>query len=165
MDQLETTKVLSLTPLYTAKMSSDSVSGRNIRVASVQAAPVSYNLHETLKKVHKLAREAQEGGAQLVVFPEAFVSAYPRHLGFQIGSRSPEDRKWYKRYVQVCERNPVPRFELNMQSSVLVPPPNFREASIESVLEKDDQYYAYRFLSQLTNSLAVVSLRYLSSVI
>lgn len=95
-----------LTPLYTATdsttMSSEPESGRIIRVASVQAAPVSYDLQETLKKVNKLAREAQEQGAQLVVFPEAFVSAYPRHLGFQIGSRSPEDRVWYKRYVQVC---------------------------------------------------------------
>jgi nitrilase len=34
----------------------------------------------TLKKVHALAREAARQGAQLVLFPDAFISAYPPGL-------------------------------------------------------------------------------------
>jgi predicted amidohydrolase len=71
------------------------------KVAAVQIASVAYDLIATLDKVQKWAQEAAEAGAELVVFPEALVSAYPRKLGFQIGARSPEDRVWYKRYLQV----------------------------------------------------------------
>lgn len=77
-----------------------------VRVAAVQAAPVALDLHATLRKVEDLATRAAQPadgspGAQLVLFPEAFCSAYPRHLGFVIGSRTDENREWYKRYVQV----------------------------------------------------------------
>lgn len=72
-------------------------------VAAVQAAPVAFDLIATLDKVSHWTKQAVEGDIKpdLVVFPEAFVSAYPRLLGFQIGARSTEDRLWYKRYLQV----------------------------------------------------------------
>jgi len=47
------------------------------------------------------ALSARENGAEIVVLPEAFLSAYPRHLDFRIGSRTPESREWYGRYVRV----------------------------------------------------------------
>jgi nitrilase len=70
------------------------------KVAVVQAAPVVFDRERTLKKVHALAAQAADQGARLVVFPEAFVSAYPRGLDFGavIGSRSEEGREQFRRY-------------------------------------------------------------------
>ncbi|KAK43534.1 MULTISPECIES: carbon-nitrogen hydrolase family protein [Burkholderiaceae] len=73
---------------------------KNRRVAVVQAAPVSFNLPESLAKVRDLTENAARQGAQLVVFPEAFLSAYPRGITFNtvVGHRDPEGREWYRRY-------------------------------------------------------------------
>ena len=58
--------------------------------AVVQAAPIAFDLDATLDKVARLASEAAGRGARLVVFPEAFVSCYPRGLDFGtvIGART-----------------------------------------------------------------------------
>jgi nitrilase len=47
------------------------------RVAIVQKAPVFLNRAETLKKAVLAVGEAAKGGAQLIVFPEAFIPGYP----------------------------------------------------------------------------------------
>jgi nitrilase len=71
-----------------------------IKVAVVQAAPVVFDRKRTLEKIEALAREAARGGAQLVLFPEAFVSGYPRGLDFGsvVGSRSDKGREDFRRY-------------------------------------------------------------------
>jgi nitrilase len=71
-----------------------------VRVAVVQAAPVSFDLDRTLARVRDLTAEAAGRGARLVLFPEAFVSAYPRGMSFGavVGSRTPEGREWFRRY-------------------------------------------------------------------
>ena len=71
-----------------------------VRVAVVQSAPVAFDREFTLAKVRQLTQQAAARGAKLVVFPEAFVSAYPRGMTFGavIGDRSPEGRDWYRRY-------------------------------------------------------------------
>jgi nitrilase len=48
-----------------------------VRVACVQAEPVILDRARTLDKLAALTAEAKAGGAQLVVFPETFVPAYP----------------------------------------------------------------------------------------
>jgi nitrilase len=53
-----------------------------VRAAVVQAGPVAFDRERTLEKVECLTAEAAGQGAQLVVFPEAFVSAYPRGITF-----------------------------------------------------------------------------------
>jgi len=53
-----------------------------IGAAVVQAAPIAFDRERTLEKVRALTGDAASQGAQLVVFPEAFVSAYPRGLSF-----------------------------------------------------------------------------------
>jgi nitrilase len=70
------------------------------RAAVVQAAPVAFDLDATLDKVDRLAAEAAAKGASLVVFPEAFVSCYPRGLDFGtvVGTRTAEGRSWFRRY-------------------------------------------------------------------
>src|SRR5215470_9189605 len=70
------------------------------KVAVVQAASVAFDRERTLDKVHALASEAARGRARLVLFPEAFVSAYPRGLDFGavVGSRTEEGRRDFQRY-------------------------------------------------------------------
>ncbi len=73
---------------------------KTFRAAVVQAAPVVFDLEATLDKLEEFARRAAQDGADLAVFPEAFVSAYPQGLDFgaRIGMRSPEGRDDFLRY-------------------------------------------------------------------
>jgi nitrilase len=48
-----------------------------VKVACVQAEPVVLDLEATLDKLESLVAEAAGEGAELVVFPETFVSVYP----------------------------------------------------------------------------------------
>jgi nitrilase len=70
------------------------------KVAVVQAAPVVFDRERTLQKVAKLAAEAAGKGARLVLFPEAFVSGYPKGLDFGavVGSRTEAGRADFQRY-------------------------------------------------------------------
>jgi predicted amidohydrolase len=75
-----------------------------VHAAVVQAAPVAFELEATLAKVESLAAMAAEGGVDLIVFPEAFVSCYPRGVTFGalVGFRSTEGRALYRRYWNSC---------------------------------------------------------------
>jgi nitrilase len=68
--------------------------------AVVQAAPVAFDVARTIDKLRALCADAARAGARLAVFPEAFVSAYPRGLDFgaRVGSRTPEGREMFRRY-------------------------------------------------------------------
>jgi nitrilase len=83
---------------------------RTVKVAVVQAAPVAFNRERTLEKVHALTDQAARMGAQLVLFPEAFVSAYPRGLDFGavVGGRSDEGREDFRRYWESSVDVPGP---------------------------------------------------------
>ncbi|KQV37001.1 carbon-nitrogen hydrolase family protein [Rhizobium sp. Root1204] len=50
---------------------------RKIKAAAVQAAPVYMNLSASIDKVEGLVEEAARNGAELVAFPETFLSGYP----------------------------------------------------------------------------------------
>ena len=78
--------------------------------AVVQAAPVLFDLEATLDKTEKLVKEAAGQGAKLILFPEAFVSAYPRGLSFGtvVGSRSEEGRETWLRYWNSAIEVPGP---------------------------------------------------------
>ena len=78
--------------------------------AVVQAAPVAFDRDRTLEKVRALAGDAAGQGAQLVLFPEAFVSAYPRGMDFGsvIGARSDEGREAFRRYWESSVDVPGP---------------------------------------------------------
>src|SRR6202171_5054420 len=83
------------------------------KAAVVQAAPVVFDRERTLKKVQALVAEAARQGARLVVFPEAFVSAYPRGLDFGavVGSRSDEGREDFRRYWESSVDVPGPAMD------------------------------------------------------
>ncbi len=68
--------------------------------AVVQAGPVVFDVPRTLDKLRDLTADAARRGARLAVFPEAFVSAYPKGLDFgvRLGSRTPEGREEFRRY-------------------------------------------------------------------
>jgi nitrilase len=70
------------------------------KAAVVQAAAVGFDLEAGLGKVARLAGEAGDGGAQLAVFPEAFLPGYPRGITFGsvVGDRTPEGRDHFRRY-------------------------------------------------------------------
>ena len=68
---------------------------KSVKIAAVQAAPVAFNLVESLKKVEQFTTKAAAQGADLVAFPEAFLSAYPWRYAFDatIGTREPRGMK------------------------------------------------------------------------
>src|SRR5258708_13313482 len=70
------------------------------KVAVVQASPVGFDRERTLEKLSTLAGEAAQKGARIVLFPEAFVSGYPRGLDFGavVGSRTDAGREDFRRY-------------------------------------------------------------------
>jgi nitrilase len=77
-----------------------SADAQRFKVAVVQAASVAFERERTLEKVRSLAGDAARQGARLVLFPEAFVSAYPRGLDFGavVGSRTEKGREDFRRY-------------------------------------------------------------------
>jgi nitrilase len=81
-----------------------------VRAAVVQAAPIAFDRERTLEKVRALAAQAAQQGAQLAVFPEAFVSAYPRGLNFGavVGDRTAEGREQYRLYWESSVDVPGP---------------------------------------------------------
>jgi nitrilase len=84
-----------------------------VKVAVVQAAPILFDRETTLRKACRLIQEAADGGAELVLFPEAFIPAYPRGLSFGmvVGSRKPEGRHLWQTYWEGAVEIPSPATE------------------------------------------------------
>ncbi|MCF8034999.1 MAG: carbon-nitrogen hydrolase family protein [Desulfarculaceae bacterium] len=84
-----------------------------VTVAVVQDSPVVFDLDATLAKVAVKTAEAAATGAELVLFPEAFVSAYPKGLDFgaRMGMRLPEGRRDFRRYFESSVQAPGPATE------------------------------------------------------
>src|SRR4051812_33516814 len=80
------------------------------RAAVVQAASVAFDRDRTLQKLERLAGEATRQGAQLAVFPEAFVSGYPKGMDFGavVGRRTREGRDQFRRYFESAVAVPGP---------------------------------------------------------
>ena len=84
------------------------------RAAVVQATPVVFDRERTLEKVCALLDDAARQQAQLVVFPEAFIPAYPKGLDFgaRVGLRLPEGREDFRRYWDSAVDVPGPATEV-----------------------------------------------------
>ncbi|KAF2637741.1 carbon-nitrogen hydrolase [Massarina eburnea CBS 473.64] len=84
-----------------------------VKVAAVQAAPVCFDLEKSLERVSHFTAEASKAGADLVVFPEAFLSAYPWRYSFDttIGAREPRGRQWYAKYYKSAIAVKSPEFD------------------------------------------------------
>ena len=85
----------------------------SVQVAVVQASPVLFDHDATVDKTCQLIDEAALQGAQLILFPEAFIPCYPRGLSFGmvVGSRSPEGRALWQRYWENSVEVPGPATE------------------------------------------------------
>ena len=73
---------------------------RTVRATVVQAASAAFDRERSLDRVAELTAQAAADGAELVVFPEAFVGGYPKQADFgaRVGVRSAEGREWFRRY-------------------------------------------------------------------
>jgi nitrilase len=82
--------------------------------ACVQAAPVAFDVQRTLEKVRDLAADAARLGSKLILFPEAFISAYPRGAGFGtvVGMRNDEGRELFRRYHESSIDVPGPAVDM-----------------------------------------------------
>lgn len=72
------------------------------KVAVVQAGSIVMNKEKCINKAVKLIKAAGDQGANLIVFPEAFIPAYPRGMSFGtvVGSRSDSGRNDFLRYAK-----------------------------------------------------------------
>ncbi len=85
--------------------------GQPFRAAVVQDAPAAFDRDASLARALQLAAQAAAQGAQLVVFPEAFLSGYPKGLDFgaRVGMRSPAGRDLFRRYYESALEVPGPQ--------------------------------------------------------
>lgn len=110
-----------------------------VKVAVVQAASILFGREATVDKACRLIHDAASSGAQLLLFPEAFIPAYPRGLSFGmvVGSRSQEGRELWQRYWDNAVDIPGPATE--KLSDVV------RETGVYlaiGVIERDSQFSA-----------------------
>jgi len=85
-----------------------------VKVAVVQAAPVLFNREATVVKACRLLQEAAPQKPGLVLFPEAFIPAYPRGLSFGnvVGNRTPAGRRTWEKYWGNSIEVPGPETEI-----------------------------------------------------
>src|SRR5262249_32770059 len=65
-----------------------------------QAAPALFDTPRSLRLLADLTAQAAQQGAELVVFPEAFIGGYPKghDFGVSVGIRTSEGRDVFRRY-------------------------------------------------------------------
>ncbi len=90
-----------------------------VKTAVIQAAPILFDREATVEKAYRLTAEAAAQGVQLILFPEAFIPAYPRGLSFGtvVGSRSPEGRLTWEQYWANAVDVPGPTTDLLGQAA------------------------------------------------
>ena len=79
-------------------------SGRTVRAAVAQATPVVFDPAATLDVVADWSARAAEAGAELLVFPEAFLGGYPKGstFGAVVGDRTTQGREQFRRYLEAA---------------------------------------------------------------
>jgi nitrilase len=82
-----------------------------MRVAVVQAGSILYDCDACVAKAEKLVARAASEGARLAVFPEAFITGYPKgeDFGARVGNRTPEGHKLFRRYFESAIDVPGPQ--------------------------------------------------------
>lgn len=91
---------------------------RRVKVAVVQAGSILGNTPKTLEKLANLAVEARAAGAELALFPEAFLGGYPKgsQFGISLGRRSDAGRLEFQNYFESAIEIPGP--EIDSLSSI-----------------------------------------------
>jgi nitrilase len=88
----------------------NAAAGKSVRVAVVQASSIPFDSTACVDKAIALLGDAAAKGAQVVVFPEAFVTGYPKGLnyGLVIGARDPVGREEFRLYLDAAIDVPGP---------------------------------------------------------
>ncbi len=73
---------------------------KNIKVAAAQLSPIFLNKEKTVEKACKAILEAGENGANLIVFPEAFISGYPDWVWLIPNSKGADLNDLYLKLVE-----------------------------------------------------------------
>lgn len=73
--------------------------GEPVTVSIVQQPAAIFDLGESIRRACRHIAEASELGAQLVVFPEAWLTGYPAWVFGLAGWDNPEARRWYVRLL------------------------------------------------------------------
>jgi nitrilase len=83
------------------------------KAAVVQAGSIPFDKARTLEKLESLVSDAARQGAQLAVFPEAFVGGYPKGMDFGavVGRRTREGRDQFRQYFESAVLVPGPDVE------------------------------------------------------
>jgi len=83
---------------------------KSVRVAVVQAGSIPFDTDACVDKAVRLMREAADIGARVIVFPEAFITGYPKGLnyGLVVGARDPAGREEFRLYLDAAIRVPGP---------------------------------------------------------
>ena len=75
-----------------------------VQVAVVQAGAVPFDTEACVDKAVRLIGEAAATGAKVIVFPEAFITGYPKGLGYGlvIGARDAAGREEFRLYLDAA---------------------------------------------------------------
>jgi len=107
-----------------------------LRVAAVQAAPVYLDRDATIDKLEKLVEDAKSNGADLVVFPESFIPAYP---------------VWCLIYPPIDQHF---FFKRLFENSVLIPSPAFRK--LGEIAKKNKIFMSVGITEKSENSMGAM---------
>jgi nitrilase len=82
----------------------------SVKVTVVQAGAVPFCTGACVDKAVRLISEAADGGAKVIVFPEAFIPGYPKGLdfGLVVGARDPAGREEFRLYFDAAIEVPGP---------------------------------------------------------
>jgi nitrilase len=81
-----------------------------VKVAVVQAGSVPFDTRACVEKAVRLIGEAAATGTRVILFPEAFITGYPKGLnyGLVIGARDPVGREEFRLYLEAAIEVPGP---------------------------------------------------------
>jgi nitrilase len=81
-----------------------------VKVAVVQAGAVPFDTEACVDKAVRLIEEAAAAGAKVIVFPEAFITGYPKGLnyGAVVGARDNAGREEFRMYLNAAIEVPGP---------------------------------------------------------
>ena len=82
-----------------------------LRAAVVQAGAVPFNTEACVDKAVRLIGEAAALGAKVILFPEAFITGYPKGLnyGLVVGARDAAGREEFRLYFDAAIDVPGPQ--------------------------------------------------------
>lgn len=86
---------------------------KKVQVAVVQAASVPFDTEACVDKAVSLTGEAAASGAKVILFPEAFITGYPKGLayGLVVGARDDAGREEFRLYLDAAIDVPGPQTE------------------------------------------------------